>query len=160
MVTEEILPVVIVDTREQCPLAVKKYPTIRDTLPVGDYGIWGFSDLNNPAFTVERKSLDDLVQSLTHERDRFMREIEKMRCFRFGAVLIESSQDAVAMHHYRSQATPQAILASLDAIQVRTGIHIVWAGDREGSVRQLEGWVRQFVRGIEKDRKRLDLKPE
>lgn len=148
-------PIIIQDTREQEPLRIEGYPVEVGTLPVGDYGIRGFSDWNNPAFIIERKTLDDLIGSLTQGRARFMREIEKMRQFRFRGLLIEAECSDVSNHSYRSQAAPAAILASLDALCVRAGIHIFWCGDTTGAARQLEGLVRQFIRGIEKDYGRL-----
>ena len=118
-------PIVQIDTREQCPLDIKAYPTEIATLPVGDYGISGFSDWQNPAFIVERKSLSDLISSLTQGRERFMREVEKMRQFRFAAIVIEATEAEVAAGQYGSKATPQSILQSLAAIQVRAGVHVI-----------------------------------
>ena len=60
------------------------------------------------------------------------------------------------MGHYRSRATPKSLLASLAAIEVRMGIHILWCGDSDGAARRVEGLVRQFARGILKDAKRLE----
>ena len=148
-------PTVLIDTREKAPLRIEAYPVEVAGLPAGDYGIRNFSDWTNPAFIVERKSLQDLVGSLTGGRKRFMREIERLRRFRFAAILIEGTRDSIELHSYRGQATPQSLLASLDAIEVRTGVHVLWAGTPEGAARRLEGLVRQFVRGVAKDYKRL-----
>ncbi|GMV90530.1 MAG: hypothetical protein AMXMBFR82_03080 [Candidatus Hydrogenedentota bacterium] len=149
-------PIVQVDTREQSILPIEAYRLETVTLPVGDYGIRGFSDWNNPRFIVERKSLDDLVSSLTGERDRFMREIEKLRQFGFRAILVEGLEAEIHFRQYRSLARPQSILASLAAIQTRANVHVIWCGDPTGAARSLERLVRQFVRGIEKDAKRLN----
>ena len=146
-----IRPVVVIDSREQRPLEISAYPTVVQGLPVGDYGIEGFSDWANPAFVVERKSLDDLVGSLTQGRKRFFAEIEKMRRFGFRGLLIEGTRDQVVLGQYVSRATPQSVLASLDAIAVRAGVHLFWCGAAAGAARQLEGLVRQFVRWVEKD---------
>jgi ERCC4-type nuclease len=143
--------VVLVDTREQAPLNITAFPTERVGLPCGDYGIAGFSDWNNPAFIVERKTLNDLVGCLTNERDRFMREVEKLRQFRFHALVIEALEAEISFHHYRSDATPQSILQTLAALQVRAGLHVLWCADPERAARCVERLVRQFVRGIEKD---------
>jgi ERCC4-type nuclease len=147
--------VVIQDTREQTPWNITEFPVEVDGLPVGDYGIRGFSDWNNPAFIVERKSLSDLVGSLTAGRERFMREIEKMRQFRFRALIIEANRQEVEGQEYQSLTTPQSVLGSLDALSVRCGLHIYWAGGHTGAARQFEGLVRQFCRGVEKDFARL-----
>lgn len=149
----KIKPVIQIDTREQRPLVVSDYETERVTLPVGDYGIRGFSDWSNPAFILERKSLDDLVNSLTQER--FFREIEKLRAFYFAGLLIEGLRDQVEMHQYRSLIHPNAALARIDAIEVRCRIHVIWAGSSAGAAARLCGYARQFARGIEKDYQRL-----
>ena len=146
---------IVIDSREQQPLPLT-CETERATLPVADYGIaGGFSDWSNPAFVVERKSLDDLVGSLTQGRQRFMREIEKMRQFRFRALVIEGEQVDVERGNYRSKASPQSILQSLAALQVRAGLHVLWCGTPEGAARAVERLARQFCRGVEKDYRRL-----
>lgn len=151
-------PVILIDTREQLPLELTAYPVEVQGLPVGDYGIRGFSDWINPQFTVERKSLDDLVGSLTSGRDRFMKECEKMRQFRFRAILIEAHRGEVEMHQYRSRTLPASILGSLAALQVRAGIHVIFAGDRDRAASELERLVRTFARGVENDYKKLNAK--
>ena len=148
-------PIILIDTREQHPAPISSYPVEVVGLPVGDYGIKGFSDWNRPAFIIERKGLADLIASLTHDRARFMREVEKMRAFGFAAIVIEAERDQVRLGQYRSQATPQSILASLDAIAVRAGVHVYWTGSPEGCARQIESLVRQFIRGIEKQHRVL-----
>ena len=151
----ELTPTILVDSREQQPLVITAFPVEVAGLVAGDYGVKFFSDFENPAFVLERKSLSDLIGSLTQSRERFMREIERLRRFRFSGILIEASQAEVARGEYLSKATPASILASLAAIQVRAGVHLFWTGDHEGAARQLERLVRQFARGIMKDHARL-----
>jgi len=94
----EVWPTILIDTREQTPLAFdRRFPTERATLPVGDYGVRGFSDWSNPAFVIERKTLDDLCGSLGTGRERFLREVERMRQFRFRALVIEAHKDQVTL---------------------------------------------------------------
>ena len=147
---------IIIDTREQRPLEITHYQFEVATLPVGDYGIRGFSDFTNPRFIVERKSLSDLVGSLSQGRARFMREVVKMRAFEFKALLIEARRFDVESHAYSSDMTPASVLASLDAIQVRNAVQIEWAVDHRGASVRLESWVRQFIRGVEKQAKLLE----
>ena len=148
-------PTIVIDTREQTPLEISAYPTERDGLPVGDYGIRGFSDWGNPAFIIERKSLPDLCGTLGKGRERFMREVEKLRQFGFRALLIEGTPFEAEANLAGSGLHPNALFATLDALAVRAGLHIIWAGDPAGAARQVEGLVRQFVRGIEKQLKAL-----
>lgn len=155
---QRIHAVIQVDTREQLPLPVQGYEIERIGLPVGDYGIKGFSDWSNPAFIVERKSLNDLVGSLTGDRERFLREVEKLRAFRFRGLLIEAHRLEVEMGEFIGSASPRSLMATLDALEVRTGLHVMWAGDHHGAARRLEGLVRQFARGILKDARTLGVR--
>ncbi len=146
---------IIQDSREKNPLILQAYPIEVTGLPVGDYGIKGFSDWENPQFIVERKSLNDLIGSLTRDRARFEKEVLKMRQFQFRALLIEAEEVQIEIGDYRSAAKPNAILQSLASFQVRHNIHIIFGGSHNSAARVLERLVRQFVRGIEKDMHRL-----
>jgi len=68
---------IIIDTREQGPffgIPSDDYITVQRKLDTGDYSIKGFEHL----ITIERKEVSDFVGSLTHERERFERELERM----------------------------------------------------------------------------------
>jgi len=170
-------PIIIIDTREQSPLFQEgrrkprpkteeemawefsaAYPTKVETLPVGDYGIEGFSDWNNPRFIVERKSIDDLVGSLIQGSERFTRLILKMRQFQWAAILVEATRTQVERGEYYSKAHPNCVLAKLDAIVVRNGIHVIWGVNKANASRRFEGLVRQFLRGVEKDARRIGFR--
>lgn len=147
-------PVVLVDTREDAPLDLPTLQTQVQGLPVGDYGVKGFSCWQCPAFVVERKSVNDLVGSVTKGRKRFEREIEKLRQFRFRALLIEGAECEVQLGQYRSMANPTSVMSTLDAYAVRCNLHIIWGQDRQRAAEKLENLVRMFVRGVAKDYKR------
>ena len=142
---------IVCDSREQAPLNITAYPVEVDGLPIGDYGIRGFSDWNNPAFIVERKSLSDLCNSLGKGRPRFMRELEKMRQFGFAALVIEGEPRDLYSDDLRSEMSPLSIMSTLDAQAVRNGLHVCWAGTPHGAAAMVESLVKQFISGIEKD---------
>lgn len=144
-------PIILQDSREQSPLKIEGFPVEVEGLCVGDYSVKGFHTFDNPALAVERKSLSDLVGSLTAGRERFHRELNKLQQFRFKAILIEATRKQIRIGDYRSNAMPQSILASLDAIAVRANIHIFYCDDATDAARQLEALVRQFCRGIIKN---------
>jgi ERCC4-type nuclease len=50
-------PVLVIDSREQAPLAFERLESVRGTLRTGDYSVRGLEDL----FSVERKTVADLV---------------------------------------------------------------------------------------------------
>jgi ERCC4-type nuclease len=91
---------IIVDTREQRPWTFENYNVTvkRAGLRSGDYSLAGHED----QIALERKSLDDLVQSLSHGRDRFEREVERLSALSFAAVLVEASAEDIARHRYQS----------------------------------------------------------
>lgn len=82
---------IIVDTREQCPLDFRRWPDVAVEvagLPSGDYALKGLETLA----ACERKSIDDLVGSLSAGRDRF--EAAKMLGWdEIDAFVAECSED-------------------------------------------------------------------
>ena len=147
----DLQPVVLIDTRERKALEIRRFAWERATLPAGDYGIRGFSDLGNPQFAVERKALDDLVSSLTFQRPRFLREAHLLARFRFAGLLIEGARSDIQSGAYRGLADPNAVLASVDMLALWFGIHVWWCDNAEGAAAQLEELVWLFVRGLAKD---------
>ncbi len=141
-------PIILIDTREQWPLDITAFATEEASLPVGDYGVKGFSDWDRPDFIIERKSEGDLCGSIGRGRARFLREVQKMRQFGFRALVIESTRARIAAGDYRSKIIPASILSTLDALCVRAGLHVFWCGSHEGAARQVETLAATFARGI------------
>ena len=104
---------IIVDTREQQPFPFSLYPceTETGTLRTGDYSIAGFED----KVTVERKSPTDLCGCITSSRERFERELERMRSFECAAVVIELPIQEITRQHFntglRQSSFEQSILS-------------------------------------------------
>lgn len=135
---------IVIDTREQTPLTFPRdVPTIRAGLHTGDYSIAGCEDV----FTVERKSLADLVHTVIHDRARFERELERMRAFQFRRVVCTATIDAVRRGNYpHSRANPKSVLASIAAFEVRYNVPFVFAGSAFEAVRRIVDWARYFMR--------------
>ena len=121
--------VLVVDTREQDALFQKPpkgLVMVRDTLEVGDYSLRGFEG----KVTLERKTISDLLGCLGNDRERFKRELEKMRGFEFKAILVEGEEDNLHQHHDFSLMHPEAIRQSVVSIEIRHGVHFYF-GKRE-----------------------------
>ena len=142
MKTTDIKPIIAIDTRERLPLRFKHYPTEAATLATGDYSVKGFEN----SWTTERKSIPDLIGSLTHGRDRFMRELQRMKAYPFRRLLIEGKREDIESHNYRSRATPQSILGSLAAIEIRYNLPIVYAESRLKAAQLIEQWAFYYLR--------------
>ncbi len=138
------LPTLIVDSREQDPLVFKKLPSERGTLQTGDYSIKGCEEI----FAVERKSIADLVQSVTTERDRFERELHRLRGFRFKRLLIVGGESEIRTHRYRGSANPKAILHSIRAFEIRYDVPVVWQAFPNKAAEQVESWAWWFSREV------------
>ena len=135
-------PTIIIDTREQRPLAFKQLPTLRSTLETGDYSIKGWEK----KFTVERKSIPDLVRSVTLDRERFIRELERIIEYEFRRLLIVGSPSTVRAGNYRSRATPKSIFGSIHAFEMRYNLPIVWTEDRYAGGKLIERWAYYYIR--------------
>lgn len=102
----------IIDTREQLPLALGKYMhTVTDTLQHGDYSLI-IPDMRRWV-CVERKSIADFVMCCGRERARFEKELMALRGYRFSFVICEFSITQLFEQQYRSQISPNAVLASV-----------------------------------------------
>jgi hypothetical protein len=112
---------VVIDTREQHPYtftgftedAGKQYRpvvihTVRQGLQSGDYAIQGAELL----MSVERKSLSDLFGTLTVDRERFERELDRLNQMMFAAVVIEAGWEAIWLGPQRSERTPEQARAT------------------------------------------------
>jgi DNA excision repair protein ERCC-4 len=137
--------VVVVDTREQdpWPFTSGRVVTVRRALPAGDYSVEGMES----ELAIERKSLGDLVNTVSPAgRDRFRRELEKLRTYRFAAVVIEACVHDVAAARYHGGMLPSSVFSAVQAIMVEYGVHVVWGGDRAGAERQAEGLLLRCAR--------------
>lgn len=133
--------VIIVDTREQKPLEWSTVETRRATLHTGDYSVEGYED----SFTIERKSLDDLIGSLTAGRERFLRECERMEKFYFKRILVVGSYIDMVKGRYRSKAHPNSIIGSLYSIEARHNIPVAWAANPNIAAHIVMNWAKWFV---------------
>lgn len=139
--------IIIVDSREQTPLTFPEHvQTERGTLQSSDYSVKGLEHI----FGVERKSIADLVGSLTSGRDRFERELHRLRGYRFKRLLIVGHRQDIVSGDYRSKASPKSILASLSAFEVRYDIPVVFANEKAAADLVVR-WAYWFAREVKKN---------
>ena len=130
-------PVIITDTREQMPLKFTHLRTERTALQTGDYSVRGLEEV----FSVERKSLPDLVGSLTRERARFMREMHRLRAFQFARLLVIGSEMELMQMVNMGRANLAQVEHSLLAISVRYGVPAVRVDTPERAAVTVETWA-------------------
>lgn len=119
---------ILVDTREQTPWTFEGqgFTLIKRHLDTGDYSIEGLEH----SVSIERKSLDDWTGSCIHDRARFYKELERLRSFRFRAVVVEAGIREIMGGHYNSQAHPQAVLGFVAEVCVQQSVPVYLAGSR------------------------------
>ena len=116
---------IAIDTREQLPFHFRDVRmdrrrafvlTQKVTLSTGDYSIIGFEN----KVCVERKSLEDLYNTLGNGRERFVRELERMQSFETSMVVIEASWAQIMKPTsydplFHSQMNPASVVGSIVA---------------------------------------------
>ena len=138
--------VIIVDTREQRPYEFEKYPVRvkHEKLDTGDYSVEGFENI----FAIERKSLDDLVNTISRGRDRFNDEIIRGNSLAEFDVYVEASKLDVKVGDYYSKMHPNAVLGSLRAWENTHNVDFIFTGSRDRAearaYSQLYQWANQY----------------
>lgn len=113
--------VVLVDTREQTPWAFpdEYVETRRATLNYGDYALEG--DL----FSVERKSLDDFVGTVSTGWERFCRELWRMPDALPRVVVVEGTFKRILNHEYSHPAVQPKLVVSRIAALTLAGVSVL-----------------------------------
>jgi hypothetical protein len=113
--------------KKYAPLVVN---CVNRSLDTGDYSIEGFEDY----ITIERKSLSDAFGTFTHDRERWERELDRMRKIPSCHVVIEGSWDDVTAGVMRLGGANigKAVVRSIFAWSIRFP-HVHWwpMGSRE-----------------------------
>lgn len=105
----------------------------RVRIPTADYRL-----SNHPGLClVERKSIDDLAQTLTRGRDRFFDEIIRMKKEASFSVIIvdDTSWPAMMLGDYNSKVRPAVILATVAAIEFDFGVPVHFTSTRGAATR-------------------------
>ena len=135
----------IVDTREQRgydfdPGAIHK------KLDAGDYSILGFED----RIAIERKSLDDWIGTLLRGKERFCREVMKLKSYFYAAVLIEASEEDILVGAYKSQICPAKLLGLTKQMTYQFApVDVILAGDRPQAKSLCEKLLREAAGRLE-----------
>ena len=106
---------ILVDSREQKPFTFEGYSveTEEATLETGDYAVKG--KYGESGFAVERKAKSDFLNSITHERDRFEREIERADGWNAPLpVVVEAPWLEFTQGNYYRDINPNSIIGTVE----------------------------------------------
>ena len=130
-------PLLIVDTREQKPLVFRHLHSVRDTLQSGDYSARGLTDV----FAVERKSMKDLVSSITRNRARFLRELHRLRGYGFARLLVVGTLQELEEMESKGRAHRKHVEHSLLSIEERFHVPVYRVDTPELAAQLVETWA-------------------
>ncbi len=148
-------PTIIIDSREQTPFEFTNMPSEPGTLDTGDYSVKGLEH----RVTVERKSLEDLLACCGRDRDRFKRELQRMRAYRFRLLVVEASAAELEAGEWRSKLKPAHVMGSLSAWMIQYELPIWLAGTHEAGARFVERFLYQAARRIAAEAQAFDASP-
>jgi ERCC4-type nuclease len=112
-------------------------------MKTGDYTVEGMESL----LALERKTLHDTVNSTITNRERFIRACERLSAFRWKAILIEATYEDLkspyaVTDNLVSAAHPNAVCGTLDAIEAKFGIPIIYTSrDRFLATERAASWL-------------------
>ncbi|MGD0679664.1 MAG: ERCC4 domain-containing protein [Polyangiaceae bacterium] len=118
--------IVLVDTREQRipPFPAGIITEVR-TLKEADYSTPALLGIG----AIERKSASDFASTITQGRDRFERELHRLRPYRFKCILVEG--DLVDVMR-ATRAHEHSILGSIASFLARYDTPCIFAGNLAG----------------------------
>jgi len=138
---------IVIDTREQRPYDFNNSITAK--LNSGDYSLEGLED----QIAIERKSLDDFINTVLNGKERFRNELTRLLSYDFAAVIIEANPEDIMLHRYKSQVAPTSVFGIIFDYTVRfSPIHFLLAGDRPYARSYTEGLLRMAERIIAVER--------
>lgn len=142
---------IVIDSREQLPYRFQT-PCETGTLQVGDYSLAGGEHL----ISIERKELGDLINCLSHDRERFERELYRARALDYFALMIEASLSDLINGRYRSKMAPKSAVQSLLAFSIRYRLPIFFAENRSHGQWVTESLLLKYARESQKKVKLIE----
>lgn len=136
---------ILIDSREQTPWSFPDYDIEITSLSSGDYSIKGFEDF----IAIERKTLPDFIACCGRERERFKRELSRLRGYWVKAVVIEGSMEQIIANDYRSKINPASVIGAVASWTVRYNIPFIFAGNTDHAQRFALCVMRNFHRQVD-----------
>lgn len=146
--------VILVDTREQKPLRFPGWATKPATLQVGDYSIEGLSH----RVAVERKSFSDFIRCIGIDRDRWHRQVLKLKSYPDRLVIVDSwpsvspydltVDQILSESNGKSKVTPGMVRDAISSYMA-AGIGVVCVPTRRAAAECMLGWFRSVCERIQ-----------
>jgi len=141
--------IILIDTREKHPWGFPPDVMVEPRkLSAGDYSLDGFEN----RLSIERKTLDDFVQTVIHEKERFRNELLQLQKMEFACVVIEADVRDVFNKRYRCNVNPKSVIGAANAITADYGIPVLFWGTRQHCCCLVENLLRQLLKRFERNK--------
>lgn len=133
--------IVVIDTQEQLPYMFSGCRTFHKKLGEGDYSLEGYENV----IAVERKTANDFYGSIinnkeTDNRDRLEREFERLRNYKFKALVIEEEeQDILCPEIYGRDIDRNSVYGSIISFEIKYGLNVYY-GSRKWCENKILNW--------------------
>lgn len=144
------LPTIIQDVQEKTPLAryfdAGKVQVETTHLETGDYSLKGATHL----LAIERKSLPDLLHCVTHDRERFMDQMRRMKNYPTRFLIVEATRATIEAEGYRTNVGSSSVIGTLLGLAVRWNICVVYCKDQKEAAERV-AWICLKVAELQKE---------
>lgn len=113
---------IIIDSREQVGYRYlfPNFSCAIKALNAGDYSISPFEN----QVAIERKTLDDYISTIIHNRERFEVELTKLQMYENKAIVVEASYSDIVNHNYTSKAHPNSVIGLTHSLSYKYNIPV------------------------------------
>lgn len=133
---------IVTDTREQTPYVFTdlNIENIVKKLNHGDYSIVGFEDI----ITIERKSMGDFYNSISGDRERFMKVVKNMSKYEWKGLVIEATEEELLTPQLSySGVHINSVYGAIVSFEAKYNIH-VYCGSRDNCRMRLVNLLVKF----------------
>lgn len=143
-------PVIIVDAQEKQPLTRHFDPELVQVetthLETGDYSLAGATHL----LAIERKSLPDLLHCCTHDRERFMDQMRRLKNYPSRFLIIEATREAIEAEVYARNVRAASVVNTLLGVAVRWNVCVQYCDGPKEAARMVQ-WICLKVAQLQKE---------
>ena len=91
---------------------------------------------------LERKSLADVAACTVADRDRFLRQCERLSQFKWKAILVQATLEDIKRGFTECEVHPNAVCGTLDAVEAKFGIPVIYtSGDQDLATERAASWL-------------------
>jgi len=95
---------------------------------------------------IERKSLNDYVNTLLWNRERFRKELKKLIQYEHRCIVVEATIEDIAAKHYTSRANPSSLIGITMGILVNWQIPVHFWNNRQLAMHMARLWLERIWR--------------